>query len=294
MTEISPEPLPARHIEVQGHRMAYVSLGEGRPIVFQHGNPTSSYVWRNIMPYAAQHGRAIAVDLIGMGGSDKLSSSGPDRYRFHEHADFLYAAWDALGVTQDVVLVLHDWGTALGFHWARQNPEKVRGLVHMEGFVRPMTAAEWPDAIRPIFQSFRGEQGEDMVLNRNLFVEAVLPNGVLRGLTETEMAQYRAPYLEPGEGRRPTLTWPREIPFDGEPADVHKVVEDFSAWLAESEVPKLFFNADPGVVLTGPMRAFCRTFKNQEEVTISGLHFVQEDSPHQIGEALLDWLDRLP
>ncbi|WP_028934854.1 haloalkane dehalogenase [Pseudonocardia spinosispora] len=275
---------------VRGSRMAYVESGDGPPIVFQHGNPTSSYLWRNVMPHLEGLGRLIACDLIGMGDSDKLSPSGPDRYTFAEHRDHLFELWDQLGIDRDVVLVLHDWGSALGFHWAHQHPDRVAGIAYTESIVAPLTWDDWPANARGVFQGFRSDAGETMVLEKNLFVEAVLPNSVLRGLTDEEMAVYRAPFAEPGESRRPTLTWPRQIPIDGEPSDVTAIVEEYGEWLAGSSVPKLFLNAEPGSILTGRPREFCRTWPNQREVTIRGSHFVQEDSPDEIGRAVADFV----
>ena len=290
---ISTAEHPRKHIEVNGKRLAYVEMGEGDPIVFQHGNPTSSYLWRNIMPALAGSGRCIAVDLIGMGDSDKLDNPGPDSYRYVEHREFLFTAWEQLGVTRNVTLVVHDWGSALGFDWACQNPDKVRGIAYMEGIPCPMSWDDWPDAVAPIFQGFRSEAGESMVLEKNIFVEKVLPGSVLRGLSEEEMSVYRRPFIEPGESRRPTLTWPRQIPLDGEPEDVTAIVERYAAWLAETDVPKLFVNAEPGAILVGRQREFCRSFRNQVEVTVAGSHFIQEDSPAEIAAAIASWLDSI-
>lgn len=280
---------PKKTVVVNGKRMAYVEMGTGDPIVFQHGNPTSSYLWRNIMPELAEYGRCIALDLIGMGDSEKLDNSGPDRYRYVEHRDYLFAAWDQLGVSDNVTLVIHDWGSALGFDWARQHPDKVRGIAYMEGIVKPMGWEDWPEAIRPLFQGFRSEAGESMVLEKNVFVERVLPGSVLRGLTENEMAVYRRPFASKGESRRPTLTWPRQIPLDGEPADVCEIVSAYSDWLQHSSVPKLFINAEPGAILTGEQRKFCRRFPNQTEITVAGSHFIQEDSPAEIAAGIRQW-----
>lgn len=286
---------PARKfITVNGRRMAYVEMGSGDPIVFQHGNPTSSYLWRNIMPALAEAGRCIAVDLIGMGDSDKLENPGPDSYRYVEHRDYLFEAWEALGVRDNVTLVIHDWGSALGFDWARQNEDKVRGIAYMEGIVCPVSWADWPDDARQIFRGFRSEAGESMVLDKNVFVERVLPGSVLRKMSDEEMAVYRRPFENAGEDRRPTLTWPRQIPIDGEPEDVVTVVTDYAAWLQQSQVPKLFINAEPGAILTGRQREFCRGFPNQTEVTVAGIHFIQEDSPHEIATAILEWHRQLP
>ena len=281
---------PTKTIDVLGKRMAYVEMGDGRPIVFQHGNPTSSYLWRNVMPHVAGLGRCIALDLIGMGASEKLEDSGPDRYRFVEHRAYFDAALDALGITRDVTLVVHDWGSALGFDWANRHRDRVRAIAYMEGIVMPVAWDDWPEAIRPVFQAFRSPAGEEMVLDKNIFVENVLPAGVLRGLTEEEMTVYRRPFLTAGEDRRPTLTWPRQIPLDGEPADVVEIVRSYADWLAKSDIPKLFVNADPGVILTGRQRDFCRGWPNQTEVTVPGSHFIQEDSPDEIGRAIAEWL----
>src|SRR5215211_6330240 len=262
--------------------ISYVDTGAGEPVVFLHGNPTSSYLWRNVIPHVEGLGRCLAPDLVGMGDS----GAAPDgSYRFVDHARYLDAWFEALGLT-NVTLVVHDWGSALGFYWAYRHPERVRGIAYMEAVVRPLTWEEWRDESRQIFQDLRSEAGEEMVLEKNLFIEGILPSAVLRDLTEEEMNVYRRPYLEPGESRRPTLTWPRELPINGEPEDVVSIVDDYSKWLAQSDVPKLFVNAEPGVILTGSQREFCRTWPNQEEVTVRGAHFVQEDSPHEIGEAV--------
>jgi len=278
---------------ILGRTMCYVEEGSGDPIIFLHGNPTSSYLWRNIIPHLTGLGRCIAPDLIGMGDSDKLESSGPEAYRFVDHREYLNALFDHLGLTSHVVFVVHDWGSALGFDWSNRHRDAVQGLAYMESLVRPVTWAEWPDAARNVFQGFRSPAGEDMVLQKNVFVERVLPGSVLRGLTDEEMTVYRRPYVNPGEDRRPTLTWPREIPIEGEPADVVAIVQAYAEWLSTSDVPKLFVNADPGAILTGPQREFCRTWPNQEEVTVSGSHFIQEDAPDEIGAAIAHFVQSL-
>jgi haloalkane dehalogenase len=278
-----------QRIDVKGRSMAYVETGRGTPIVFLHGNPTSSYLWRNVIPYLESLGRCIAPDLIGMGDSDKLEPSGPDRYRFVEHREYLDALLDALDVRRDVTFVVHDWGSALAFDWVNRHRDVIKGIAYMEAIVRPLTWDEWPEAARQIFQALRSEAGEEMVLNRNVFVERILPGSVLRSLTEEEMAVYRRPYLQPGEGRRPTLTWPREIPIEGKPADVVEFVSAYAQWLEKSNVPKLFVNAEPGAILVGPQREFCRTWPNQIEVTVQGIHFIQEDSPDEIGRTVAGW-----
>ncbi len=287
------ERLPKRRALVKGLSMAYVEVGEGDPVVFLHGNPTSSYLWRNVIPHLEGLGRCIAPDLIGMGDSDPLPDSGPDRYRFVEHREYLDALLETLGVRERVTWVIHDWGSALGFDWARRHRDAVRGIAYMEAIVQPLTWEQWPEPSRRIFQAFRSPAGEEVVLEKNVFVERVLPASVLRELGEAEMEVYRRPYREPGESRRPTLTWPREIPLDGEPADVVEIVRRYGDWLRTSPLPKLFVDADPGTILTGDPREFCRSWPNQREVTVKGLHFVQEDSPHEIGRAVAEWLQRL-
>lgn len=291
---ISAAPFaPKKFLEVHGRRMAYIDEGKGDAIVFQHGNPTSSYLWRNVMPHCRGLGRLVACDLIGMGDSDKLDDSGPGRYSFAEQREHLHALWDALDLGDRVVLVLHDWGSALGFDWANSHRDRVQGIAYMEALVAPVTWADWPDNARKVFQNFRSPAGEEMILQKNIFVERVLPGSVLRGLTEEEMAVYRKPFAEPGEGRRPTLTWPRQIPVEGEPADVVRIALDYGAWLATSAVPKLFVNAEPGSILVGRQRDFCRSWRNQTEVTVKGSHFVQEDSPDEIGAAVAGFVRRL-
>ena len=282
-----------RRVRVHGKEMAYVETGTGDPIVFLHGNPTSSYLWRNVIPHLAPLGRCLAPDLIGMGSSEKLAPSGPDSYRFVEHRHYLDGLLEALGVTDRVTLVVHDWGSALGFDWANRHRERIKGIAYMEALVRPLAWEEWPEPIRKLFEGFRSPAGEAMVLEKNVFVERVLPGSVLRGLTDAEMAIYRRPYLEPGEARRPTLTWPRQIPLDGAPADVALIVQAYADWLLRSQVPKLFVNAEPGAILVGPQREFCRRWPNQQEVTVKGSHFLQEDWPDEIGRAIVAWLAQL-
>lgn len=279
-----------RHLQVKGRSMAYAEFGAGDPIVFLHGNPTSSYLWRNIAPHLADLGRVIVPDLIGMGDSGKLDVKGPDAYRFADHREYLDGFLDAVGVS-NAVLVVHDWGSALGFDWARRNSDRVQGLVYMEAVVCSMTLEEWPS--RKIFEAMRSAQGEEMVLEKNVFVEKILPRSILRELTDEEMGEYRRPFSEPGEDRRPTLTWPREMPLSGEPADVVEIVDAYSGWLRATSIPKLFINAEPGAILTGRMRELARTFPNQAEKTVSGIHFIQEDSPAEITEAIRAWLPGL-
>jgi haloalkane dehalogenase len=282
-----------RFRDVKGKRMAYIDEGEGDTIVFAHGNPTSSYLWRNVLPHLEGLGRLVACDLIGMGESEKLQPSGPDRYHYAEQREYLFALWDALELGDRVVLVLHDWGSALGFDWANQHRSRVQGIAYMEAIAAPVTWADWPNSVREVFQGFRSPDGERMVLEQNIFVEGVLPGGVQRQLSDEEMDHYRAPFRNPGEDRRPTLSWPRNIPIEGEPADVTAVVQDYAAWLSESDLPKLFINGEPGAILRGRVRDFVRTWPNQREVTVNGVHFLQEDSPDEIGAAVAEFVRSL-
>ncbi len=286
--------LPKSFVEVKGKRMAYVEMGEGDPVVFLHGNPTSSYLWRNIMPHVSGQARCLAPDLIGMGDSDKLGDPGPGSYRFVEHREYLDGFLDAVGLGGNAVFVIHDWGSALGFDWGNRHRDRVKGFCYMEALVRPVTWDEWPEAAKAVFQGFRSPAGEGMVLEKNVFVERVLPGSILRKISEEEMAVYRRPFAEAGEDRRPTLTWPREIPISGEPADVVEIVGAYSEWLAASDVAKLFIDAEPGAILTGPQREFCLHWPNQTVAKVKGSHFIQEDSPDEIGRALSDWLHGLP
>ncbi|MCP9481366.1 haloalkane dehalogenase [Shimia sp. CNT1-13L.2] len=284
-------PLNKTFITVKGKRMAYAEMGEGDPILFLHGNPTSSYLWRNVVPHVADMGRVIVPDLIGMGDSEKLDNVGPESYRFVEHRAYLDALLEqVLGDAGNVTLVIHDWGSALGFDWANRHRDRVKGICYMEGIVQPVPWSEWPDAAKPIFEAFRSPAGEEMILEKNLFIEAVLPGSILRKLSDAEMAEYRKPFANAGEDRRPTLTWPRQIPIDGTPEDVTAIVADYAKWMAANDLPKLFVNAEPGAILIGAQREFCRSWKNQTEVTVKGSHFIQEDSPDEIGAALRAWM----
>ena len=281
-----------KFIEVFGHKMAYVEVGDpkGRPIIFQHGNPTSSYLWRNIMPHVQSYGRCIAIDLIGMGDSEKLADSA-DSATFTEHSRYFEAALEALGITDNIILVIHDWGSALGFHYAARHSERVAGICYMEGIVMPVPSWEdWPENARNIFQTFRSDAGEEVVLEKNIFVGTRIAGLSNSRLSETEMAVYRAPFAETGETRRPTLTWPRQIPIAGEPPEMVEVAAHYADFMAASDMPKLFINAEPGSILTGKMRDFCRTWSNCIEVTVAGTHFIQEDSPDEIGNALSTWI----
>jgi haloalkane dehalogenase len=288
-------PYPKKRQRVLDREMAYVEVGKGDPIVFLHGNPTSSYLWRNVLPHLQSLGRCIAPDLIGMGDSDKLPNSGPGSYRFVEHRRYLDALLEVLDVRERVTLVIHDWGSGLGFDWANRHRKAVKGIAFMEAIVRPQGWDHWDIMnMRPFLQALRSDAGEKMVLEKNFFIEKIVPGAVLRPLTAEEMAEYRRPFAKPGEGRRPTLTWPREIPIEGEPADVNAIVEDYAKWLANSDVPKLFIWARPGALLGGGANLeTVRKWPAQTEVTVQGIHFVQEDSPDEIGKAIAGWMGTL-
>ena len=275
-------------VEVLGSEMAYVDVGAGDPIVFLHGNPTSSFLWRNVIPHVADLGRCVAPDLIGMGDSSKVDGMA---YRFVDHRTYLDGFLDAVGVRDRVTLVVHNWGSALGFDWANRHRAAVSGIAYMEAIVRPVTWEEWPEPSQRVFQGMRSPAGEEMVLANNVFVERILPASILRTLSEDEMAEYRRPFLNPGEDRRPTLTWPRELPIDGSPEDVVAIVDDYSGWLSTSSLPKLFVNAEPGAILVGEQREFCRRWPNQTEVTVAGIHFIQEDCADDIGLSLRRWME---
>jgi haloalkane dehalogenase len=281
-------PYDKQRLRVLGHAMAYVEVGQGDPIVMLHGNPTSSYLWRNVLPYLQPLGRCIAPDLIGMGDSDKLPNSGAESYRFVEHRRYLDALLEELGVRERVTLVVHDWGSGLGFDWANRHREAVGGIAYMGPLVQPRGWNDWDEQTRNLLKMGRTPAGEKMALEGDLF-EQILTSGVLRQLREEELAEYRRPFANPGEDRRPTLSWARSNPLDGEPADVTEIMNSYSEWLPQSSVPKLFVNSEPGG-LTGSLRDFCRTWSAQREVTVRGLHFLQEDSPHEIGRAIADWL----
>jgi haloalkane dehalogenase len=287
------EPIK-QYCEVLGKKMAYSEFGDGTPVVFLHGNPASSYIWRNIMPHVGSQARCIAPDLIGMGDSEKLEGIDPDRYGFPEHRRFVDGLLEKLNVTNDVVFVGHDWGGALAMDWARRHPDAMRGIVYFETLVRSRSWDEMDQSARSLFERLRSPEGEELVLKDNVFVEKLLPARVLRSLFEAEMAVYRRPYLQPGEDRRPTLQFPREIPVDNAPEHTAQIVKDYGNWMATNDIPKLFISGDPGAIITGSLLELCRTWRNQEEVTVRGKHFLQEDSPHDIGRAIARWLARLP
>ena len=288
------DPHPRKHIAVLDSAMSYVDAGAGQggpAVVFLHGNPTSSYLWRNVIPHVAPLARCLAPDLIGMGASGKNPAG---RYTFTDHARYLDAWFDVALPRENVVLVVHDWGGALGFHWARRHAVRVAGIAYMETIVVPIASwDDWPENARNIFQAMRSPAGEEIILEKNVFIEGILPRAILRKLAPEEHDAYRAPFREAGEGRRPMLTWPRQIPVAGEPKDVAAIAAEYAAWLAQSPVPKLFVNAEPGSILTGRQREACRRFPNQTEITVKGAHFIQEDSPHEIGSAVAEFMRKL-
>jgi haloalkane dehalogenase len=290
---MTDQSLSKKAVNILGKSMAYHEHGEGMPVLFLHGNPTSSYLWRDVIPELHGYGRLIAPDLVGMGDSDKLANPGPTTYTFSTHRDHIWAFIDAIiGSVDKVVLVIHDWGSALGFDWANHHRERVSGIAYMESIVRPIAGwDEWSETATPIFQGFRSDKGESLILDRNLFVERVLPGSVMRRLSEAEMTEYRKPFLN-REDRWPTLTWPRQIPIAGEPADVESIVDAYASWMSENQIPKLFINANPGAILTGPLREYCRSWKNQTEATVPGTHFIQEDSGATIGRLIGVWMQR--
>ena len=282
-----------KKISIDGKEIAYHQQGSGEPIVFLHGNPTSSYLWRNITPYLHDQASCISMDLIGMGDSDKLDNPDTNSYRFEEHFYYVEKAIKDLTNNEKITLVVHDWGSALGFHWSYKHPELIKGIAYMEAIVKEMTWDDWDKNAKSIFQGFRSDAGEDLVLEKNYFIEKVLPGSIIRTLDADEMNEYRRPFLSSGENRRPTLSWPREIPIEGEPGNVCQIVNEYAQWMKTNNIPKLFINAEPGAITTGKIRDFCRSWKNQTEVTVKGIHFIQEDSPDEIGKALSKWYKEL-
>jgi len=275
------DPHPRRRVAVFDTEMSYVDTGQGAPIVFLHGNPTSSYLWRNIIPYLSEHGRCLAPDLVGMGQSGKSPTSA---YRFVDHARYLDAWFEALNLTSNVTLVIHDWGSALGFHRATRYPDQIKAIAYMEAIAMPLRWEDFGEA-GGIFRGLRSQKGEQMIVDENFFVETILPRSIFRKLSDQEMAAYRAPFLE-REARLPTLVWPRQIPIEGEPADVTAIAESYGKAMSQSALPKLVIVGEPGAIIKGRTLEFCRTWPNQTEVTVKGLHFLQEDSPDEIGRAL--------
>jgi|TARA_B100000315_G_scaffold5282_1_gene5276 haloalkane dehalogenase len=286
--------LKKQKISINNKNIAYVESGSGDPIIFLHGNPTSSYLWRNITPHLESQGRCICIDLIGMGDSDKLDNPDENSYQFEEHYHYVNAAIESLTNGENITFVIHDWGSALGFNWCYHNPDSIKGIAYMEAIVKEMTWEDWRDEAKGIFQGFRSDAGESLVLEKNYFVERVLPGSIIRRLSDEEIEEYRRPFINPGEDRRPTLSWPREIPIEGQPANVCEIVNQYAEWMQTNDIPKLFINAEPGAITTGRIRDYCRSWKNQTEVTVKGVHFIQEDSPDDIGQAISTWYKNIP
>lgn len=282
-----------KYAEINNKKMAYIDEGNGDTFLFLHGNPTSSYLWRNIAPHVEDMGRVVIPDLIGMGDSEKLDGVDNEGYKYHGQYGYLTGLLENLDLGNDIHLIIHDWGSAMGFQFARENPDRVKSITYMEAIVMPLTWEQWPDAATKIFQLFRSDAGEELVLEKNFFVERILLADSATGYTDEEKAEYIRPFLEEGEDRRPTLTWPRQIPLDGEPNAVVEEVRKNAEFHKDSEIPKLFINANPGSILVGEQREFARTWKNQTEITVSGNHFVQEDSSEEIGTALRDFVKAL-
>ena len=286
-------PYEKKFIDVESKKIAYIDEGHGDPIVLIHGNPTSSFLWRNIVPELLNSGRVIVPDLIGQGDSEKLPvSDGSDRYSLEVAYKYVDGLLQNIGADNNVTLVIHDWGSGIGFLWAMRNPNAVKGVAYMEAIVKPMSWDDWPEGGVGIFKGFRSEKGEDLILNRNMFIEGVLPSSVIRELTEKEMNAYRATHIKE-EDRQPLLNWPRQIPLEGEPENIVSLVNDYGAFMSSSNIPKLFINAEPGSILLGKQREFCRSWPNQKEVTVKGIHFIQEDSPVKIGQAVAEWLETI-
>ncbi len=282
-----------KYAEINNKKMAYIDEGNGDTFLFLHGNPTSSYLWRNIAPHVEEMGRVVIPDLIGMGDSEKLDGIDNEGYKYHGQYVYLTGLLENLDLGNDIHLIIHDWGSAMGFQFARENPDRVKSITYMEAIVMPLTWEQWPDAATKIFQLFRSDAGEELVLEKNFFVERILLADSATGYTDEEKAEYIRPFLEEGEDRRPTLTWPRQIPLDGEPNAVVEEVRKNAEFHKDSEIPKLFINANPGSILVGEQREFARTWKNQTEITVSGNHFIQEDSSEEIGTALRDFVKAL-
>ena len=282
-----------KYKEILGKTMAYLDSGEGQSIVFLHGNPASSFLWRNITPAVEGMGRIVVPDLIGMGDSEKLEGVDNPDYQYHGQYKYLSNLLDSLDLGNEVNLVIHDWGSAMGFQYARENSDRIKSITFMEAIVAPLSWDDWPENARNIFQLMRSEAGEELVLEKNIFVERILLNDSAEGFSEEEKVEYIRPFKEAGEDRRPTLTWPRQIPVDGEPQAVIDEVIKNGEFHKDSNIPKLFINADPGSILTGKQREFVRSWNNLKETTVKGNHFIQEHSPSEIGEALKNFLQNL-
>ena len=282
-----------KYKDIKNSKMAFIDEGSGDTFLFLHGNPTSSFLWRNIAPHVEDIGRIVIPDLIGMGDSDKLEGVDNPGYKYHGQYSYLTALMDELDLGNNIHLIIHDWGSAMGFQFARENKDRIKSITYMEAIVMPLTWDQWPDPATKIFGLFRSEAGEELVLEKNFFVERILLADSSTGYTEEEKSEYIRPFINPGEDRRPTLTWPRQIPLDGEPSEVVEEVRLNAEFHKESDIPKLFINADPGSILIGDQREFARSWKNQTEITVSGNHFIQEDSSEEIGAALRNFVESL-
>ena len=282
-----------KYKDIKNSKMAFIDEGSGDTFLFLHGNPTSSFLWRNIAPHVEDIGRIVIPDLIGMGDSDKLEGVDNPGYKYHGQYSYLTALMDELDLGDNIHLIIHDWGSAMDFQFARENQDRIKSITYMEAIVMPLTWDQWPDPATKIFGLFRSEAGEELVLEKNFFVERILLADSSTGYTEEEKSEYIRPFINPGEDRRPTLTWPRQIPLDGEPSEVVEEVRLNAEFHKESDIPKLFINADPGSILIGDQREFARSWKNQTEVTVSGNHFIQEDSSEEIGAALRNFVESL-
>ena len=280
-----------KFLNLNNKKMAYVEKGKGKPIVFIHGNPTSSYLWRNIIKGLKDKYRCIAPDLIGMGDSDKLDNPSQENYSLKEHIKWFDGFINNINIDKKIILVIHDWGSAIGFDFAKKNPDKIAGIVYMEAIVCPMKWSSWPLDATKVFKLMRSEVGEELILEKNIFVERILPSSIIRKLSEEEMSQYRRPFLKVGTDRQPTLSWPRQIPLDGEPIEVVDIVKSYAEFMKNTNIKKLFINAEPGSILTGPQREFCRRWNNQKEVTVKGKHFIQEDSHAEISDEINSWIE---
>ena len=282
-----------KYTDINNKKMAYVDEGSGETFLFLHGNPTSSFLWRNIAPHVEDLGRVVIPDLIGMGDSEKLEGVDNPGYKYHGQYGYLTSLIDELNLGDNIHLIIHDWGSAMGFQFARENQNRIKSITYMEAIVMPLTWDQWPDPATKIFGLFRSEAGEELVLEKNFFVERILLADSSTGYTEEEKSEYMRPFMNPGEDRRPTLTWPRQIPLDGEPSKVVEEARLNAEFHKESDIPKLFVNADPGSILIGDQREFARSWKNQTEITVSGNHFIQEDSSEEIGSALRNFVENL-
>ena len=282
-----------KYKDIKNSKMAFIDEGSGDTFLFLHGNPTSPFLWRNIAPHVEDIGRIVIPDLIGMGDSDKLEGVDNPGYKYHGQYSYLTALMDELDLGNNIHLIIHDWGSAMGFQFARENKDRIKSITYMEAIVMPLTWDQWPDPATKIFGLFRSEAGEELVLEKNFFVERILLADSSTGYTEEEKSEYIRPFINPGEDRRPTLTWPRQIPLDGEPSEVVEEVRLNAEFHKESDIPKLFINADPGSILIGDQREFARSWKNQTEITVKGNHFIQEDSSEEIGAALRNFVKSL-